>query len=160
MKQITTTNKFEKAFVLMMNTFSGWDLEWVGDQNLCYDAKGKTPKGYDCVIELKFRKKYYETKMLEKKKLDALMELPKDVVKIYFISDPKGNYWYWLDKLKELNIINKNCPQTSYWSKQKIQKEVYLLTEAQASLVEKSEKKREQTHWEKYFSNKKPKKSY
>ena len=50
----------------------GWDLEHCGDGYSRYDAKGKTPKGnVDCVIEMKFRKKYYEDKMLEKEKYDA-----------------------------------------------------------------------------------------
>src|SRR6056300_1069237 len=102
MSKIQKTNKFEKAFVMMLNTFDDWQLEWVGDQNLCYDAIGLTPKGNRCVVEMKFRKKYYETKMLEKKKYDALMELNSDIVKIYFVSDPQGSYWFWLDKLKKL----------------------------------------------------------
>ena len=26
------------------------------------------------------------------------MKLPKEVIKIYFVSDPKGSYWFWLNK--------------------------------------------------------------
>jgi hypothetical protein len=85
--KITTTNKFEKALIWFLNSFDGWELKWVGDQNLCYDAIGKTPKGNKCVVEMKFRKKYYDTKLIEKKKYDKLMELDQDVVKIYFVSD-------------------------------------------------------------------------
>tara|TARA_R110000796_G_scaffold10042_3_gene33677 strand:- start:6879 stop:7295 length:417 start_codon:yes stop_codon:yes gene_type:complete len=134
MTRIETTNKFEKAFILLLNKFDGWELEWVGDKNLCYDAIGKTPKGKNCVIEMKFRKKYYETKMLEKKKYENLIKLPEDVTKIYFVSDPNGNYWFWLDKLKELDIVNKSCPTTSYWGGKRIDKEVYLLKESDASI--------------------------
>ena len=52
------------------------------------DAIGKTPKGFDCVIEMKFRNKYYEDKMLEKDKYDSLMKLDKDIIKLYFVNDP------------------------------------------------------------------------
>lgn len=138
MNKIQKVNKFEKALVKLLNTFDDWNLEWVGDQNLCYDAKGYTPKGEKCVIEFKFRKKYYDTKLLEKKKYEALMKLPNDVVKIYFVSDPKGNYWYWLNKLADMKLINKSCPSTSYWNSQKVTKEIYLLSEEIASIIQKN----------------------
>lgn len=138
MNKIQKVNKFEKALVKLLNTFDDWNLEWVGDQNLCYDAKGYTPKGEKCVIEFKFRKKYYDTKLLEKKKYEALMKLPNDIVKIYFVSDPKGNYWYWLNKLADMKLINKSCPSTSYWNNQKVTKEIYLLSEEIASIIQKN----------------------
>lgn len=150
MKQIEKTNKFEKAFVLFLNTFDNWNLEWVGDKNLSYDIKGYTPKGNKCVIEMKIRKKHYETKMLEKAKYDALMSLPDDIVKIYFVSDPKGSYWFWLDKLKELNIITKKCPLKTYWNSNRVQKEVYLLPENQASIFDPVSKE-EKGVWDNYF---------
>jgi len=154
MSKIKTTNKFEKAFILMLNTFDGWQLEWVGDKNLCYDAIGFTPKGNNCVVEMKFRKKHYETKMLEKKKYDAMISLPSDVVKIYFVSDPKGSYWYWLDKLKELKTFEKSCPTTSYWGGNKVQKEVYLLKEEDASIIDRVGEERKNV-WKDYFDKRK-----
>jgi hypothetical protein len=150
MNQITKTNKFEKAFVLFLNTFDNWKLDWVGKKNLPYDAMGYTPKGNKCVIEMKFRKKYYQDKMLEKKKYDALMSLPKDVVKIYFVSDPKGSYWFWLDKLEELDIITKNCPTQTFWNGNKIKKEVYLLPESEASIVDVTSKSKKGV-WDDYL---------
>lgn len=138
MKEITTTNKFEKALVLFLNTFDGWQLEWVGDDNLCYDAIGKTPKGHDCVMEMKFRKKYYETKLLEKKKYDNLMALGKDIIKIYFVSDPKGSYYFWLNKMIDLEMLTQQMPSTTFWRKHKIKKEVYMLKEEWASIINKS----------------------
>ena len=154
MSRISVTNKFEKAFILILNTFDNWRLEWVGSKNLCYDAKGYTPKDNKCVIEMKFRKKYYETKMLEKKKYDALMSLPDDVTKIYFVSDPQGSYWFWLDKLKDLKTFDKSCPTTSFWGGKKITKEVYLLTEDLASVIDRGEPNRKDV-WAEYFKNKK-----
>jgi hypothetical protein len=138
MTKIETTNKFEKAFILFLNTFDDWQLEWVGDKNLCYDAKGFTPKGNPCVIEFKFRKKYYESKLLEKQKYDALMSLKEDLTKIYFVSDPRGSYWFWLNKLSEMQVFSKNCPSTSYWNGNKKTKSVYLLDEDQASIIHKN----------------------
>ena len=134
MKQITKTNKFEQALVWFLNAFEEWNLEWVGDKNLCYDAIGTTPKGNKCVVEMKFRKKYYETKLIEKYKYDRLMELEDDVVKIYYVSDPKGSYYFWLNKLKDMDIIDKRCPATSFWRKHKIEKQVYMIPEDLASI--------------------------
>ncbi len=135
--KITATNKFEKALIMFLNTFDNWDLKWVGDHNLCYDAIGKTPKGKDCVIEMKFRKKYYDTKLIEKKKYDALMKLGDDVVKIYFVSDPKGTYYYWLNGLDNLEMLNQKMPSTTFWRKHTIEKEIYLLKEEWASIIDK-----------------------
>ena len=60
-------NDLEQAVVLILN-MDGWQLEWCGGGYDHYDAKGTTPKGKECVIEMIFRNKYYETKMLEKYK--------------------------------------------------------------------------------------------
>ena len=111
----------------------GWDLEWVGDKNLPYDAIGTTPKGYDCVMEMKFRDKYYEEKLLEKQKYDELMKL--NVVALYFVNDPKGNFLYWLNKLELPEPTELYCPSTTLWNSKKIKKPVYLLQENQASII-------------------------
>jgi hypothetical protein len=136
MSLIQKTNELEKALVKLLNNFDDWKLEWVGDLNLCYDAKGYTPKGKKCVVEFKFRNKYYKSKLLEKKKYDALMKLPNDIVKIYYVSDPKGSYWYWLNKLQDMELIEKKCPTTTHWGGKKINKEIYLLSEELASIVD------------------------
>ena len=67
---IKKINEWEKAVVFLLN-LDGWELEHCGDGYSRYDAKGKTPKGKDCVIEMKFRNKYYEDKLIEKDKYDA-----------------------------------------------------------------------------------------
>jgi len=128
------TNQFEKAVVLILN-IDGWDLEWTGDKNIPYDAKGKTPKDKSCVIEFKFRNDYYEEKMLEKDKYDALMALDKTIVKIYFVFDPKGNFMYWLNKLKMPKPVKKYCPDTTMWTRKRVHKDVYLLKENDASRI-------------------------
>ena len=138
MRKITITNKFERALVWFLNGFDDWKLQWCGNENKCYDAYGYTPKGNKCVIEMKFRKKYYKTKLIEKDKLDCLMKLPKDVVKIYFVSDPKGTYYFWLNKLEDMEVMSKRCPSTTFWRKHRIEKQVYMLDESLASVVNRS----------------------
>lgn len=131
---IKEVHKWEKAVVMLLN-LDGWDLKWSGKGFNHYDAIGKTPKGFDCVIEMKFRNKYYEDKMLEKYKYDALMKLDKKIIKLYFINDPKGNFMYWLNDLKMPIPTTMYCPDTTLWTKKRVLKPVYLLKEAQASRV-------------------------
>tara|TARA_R110000823_G_scaffold42397_2_gene111106 strand:+ start:2849 stop:3334 length:486 start_codon:yes stop_codon:yes gene_type:complete len=148
--KINKTGKFENALVTILNIIDDWNLDWVGLKNLPYDAVGYTPKGKKCVVEMKFRTKYYETKMIEKKKYDALMALPADVVKIYYVTDPKGSYWFWLDKIKELEVLSKDCPTTTFWNQNKVSKEVYLLDEKDASIVDYTTPERIGV-WSEYF---------
>ena len=131
---IKQINKWEKAVVLLLN-LDGWKLQWTGKGFAHYDAMGKTPKGFDCVIEMKFRNKYYEEKMLEKYKYDALKELDKNIIKLYFVNDPKGNFMYWLNTLVMPTPIKKYCPDTTMWTKKRLLKDVYLLKENQASRI-------------------------
>ena len=131
---IKTINEWEKAVVFLLN-LDGWDLEWCGAGNKIYDAIGKTSKGVDCVVEMKFRKTHYDEKMLEKEKYDALMDLDKDIVKIFFVNDPKGNFIYWLNTLKMPKPVKKYCPDTTVYTKKRLLKDVYLLTENDASRI-------------------------
>ena len=131
---INKVHSLEKAVIQILN-IDGWDLDWCGGGFEHYDAVGETPKGKPCVIEMKFRKKYYETKMLEKLKYDKLMEMPEDMVKIYFVNDPKANYLYWLNELKLEPPKELYCPDTTLWTKKKVNKSVYLLTEKQARII-------------------------
>lgn len=131
---ISKVHQWEKAIVLLLNS-EGWDLKWSGEGFSRYDAIGKTPKGFDCVIEMKFRNKHYDTKMLEKDKYDALMALDKDVIKIFYVFDPKGNFLYYLNTITLPEPVQKYCPDTTMWTKKKLLKEVYLLTENDAVVI-------------------------
>ena len=104
---LNSVHAWERTVVEILN-LDGWDLDWCGEGFKSYDAKGLTPKNKKCVIEIKFRHKYYKTKMLEKAKYKKLI-LPKE---------------------EELN-----CPDTTLWTKQKKAKDVYLLEESQASYI-------------------------
>jgi len=125
---------YEQAVVKMLN-MDNWKLKWAGDSYKHYDAIGKTPKGHDCVIEMKFRNKYYKEKMLEVYKYDKLISMDSEIVKLYFVSDPKGNYLYWLNYLDMPEPVEMYCPDTTMWTKKRLLKPVYLLTEKQASIV-------------------------
>jgi hypothetical protein len=132
--KLKDVHKWEKAVIQLLN-FDGWDLEWCGGGFEHYDAVGGTPKGKECVIEMKFRQSYYQTKMLEKYKFDKLMDMPSDLVKLYFINDPKGNYLFYLNDIVMPDTELKYCPDTTIWTKHKKEKEVYLLDESQAVIV-------------------------
>ena len=125
---------YEQAVVQVLN-MDNWDLKWAGNGFEHYDAIGKTPKGHDCVIEMKFRNKYYEEKMLEVYKYEKLISMDSEIVKLYFVSDPKGNYLYWLNYLDMPEPVEMYCPDTTMWTKKRLLKPVYLLTEEQASIV-------------------------
>ena len=136
MSNIDIIHKFEKAVVGVLN-IDGWELEWSGGNFEHYDAIGKTWKGIECVIEMKFRNEYYQNKLMEKYKFDKLMEMPDDIAKIYFVADPKGNYMFWLNaiKMEKLKTQKIWCPKTSFWNSKKVEKECYLIPEELAHKV-------------------------
>jgi len=131
---VSKIHKLEKALINFLN-FDGWELEWTGEGYTHYDAKGKTPKGFDCVIEMKFRNKYYEKKMIEKYKYDQLMKIDKNIIKLYFVNDPKGNFLYWLNNLIMPEAEPMYCPDTTLWTKKRVLKPVYLLEEKEATKI-------------------------
>ena len=136
MSNETSHHKWEKGIILLL-TLDGWELEWTGGEFEHFDARGKTPKGFDCVIEFKLRHAYYPTKVLEKYKYDKLMEM-EDCLKFYYVFDSRGNYLYYLDSLElpEQSIIN--CKATTDFDNSKlVNKTVYFLSESQASLINK-----------------------
>tara|TARA_R110000787_G_scaffold232542_1_gene339654 strand:- start:419 stop:892 length:474 start_codon:yes stop_codon:yes gene_type:complete len=147
---IDKTTKFEKATVQILN-LDGWNLKHIGGMSR-YDAKGFTPKGHPAVLEMKFRTKYYEGKMIEKKKYDALMSMPGDIVKLYFVADPKGNYLFWLNDMSMPTLETVRASKTTYWGGDKETKEVYYLNESKASIVTYNEVDPQPSPWAEYFS--------
>ena len=132
--RLSDVHKWEKAVIAVLN-FDGWDLQWCGGGYEHYDAVGATPKGNECVIEMKFRTTYYDTKMLEKYKYNQLMDMPADMVKLYFVNDPKANYLFWLNEIAMPKPVEMYCPDTTLWTKSRTTKEVYLLHESQATIM-------------------------
>jgi hypothetical protein len=129
---IKKIHQWEKAVITLLNN-DGWDLKHTGDSFESWDAIGTTPKGKECVIEMKFRKTYYETKMLEKFKYDKLIATGK--VALYFVNDPKNNYLFWLNELTDLELKDMYCPDTTLWTKKKLLKPCYLLKEEDARII-------------------------
>ena len=129
--KISDVHKWEKAVIALFN-FDGWDLQWCGGGFDHYDAVGATPKGHECVIEMKFRRTYYQSKMLEVSKYEALMDMPYDMVKLYFVNDPKANYLFYLNEIEMPEPVQMYCPDTTLWTKKRKNKKVYLLDESQA----------------------------
>ena len=138
MKQMsneTSHHIWEQGIIHLMN-LDGWELEWTGGAMEHYDAKGKTPKGFDCVIEFKLRHAYYPTKILEKFKFDKLMQMP--CLKFYYVFDAGGNYLYYLDTLQIPAVTMVKCKTTDKFSNSELMdKECFMLSESQASIVTK-----------------------
>ena len=136
MKQMsneTSHHIWEQGIIHLMN-LDGWELEWTGEEFEHYDAKGKTPKGFNCVIEFKLRHAYYPTKILEKFKYDKLMQMP--CLKFYYVFDAGGNYLYYLDTLKTPAITMVKCRTTEKFDNSDLMdKECFMLSESQASIV-------------------------
>jgi hypothetical protein len=134
---IEQTHVWEQGIIQLLN-LDGWELEWTGGEYEHYDAKGKTPKGYNCIVEIKIRNEYYPTKLLEKFKYDHLMS-QKNCLKFYYVFDSKGNYLYFLDQLKLPEENNLQAGSTTYFdNKNKVNKPVYMLTESQAVIINKN----------------------
>ena len=131
----TSHHKWEQGIIHLLN-LDGWDLTWTGEEFEHYDAKGKTPKGFDCVIEFKLRHAYYQTKILEKFKYDKLMA--ENCMKFYYVFDCRGNYLYYLDTLvlPEPTIISSKQTE-KFDNKNVIDKKVYMISESQASIITK-----------------------
>lgn len=135
MNNETSHHKWEQNIIIKMN-LDGWNLKWTGGEFEHYDAKGKTPKGYDCVIEFKLRHTYYSTKILEKYKYDKLMK--ENCMRFYYVFDIKGNYLYFLDTLYLAEPVIINCKKTEKFSNDElIDKTCYMLLESQASIINK-----------------------
>ena len=131
----TSHHEWERAIIKIMN-LDGWKLEWTGGEFEHYDAKGKTPKGFDCVVEFKLRHRYYATKILEEFKYQKLMK--QDCLKFYYVFDDGGNYLYFLDTLKLPELVDINCKTTvKFKNTNLIDKPCYMLTESQASILNK-----------------------
>jgi len=131
---IDKTHLWEQGIVQLLN-LDGWELEWCGGSYEHYDAIGKTPKGFDCIIEFKLRSAYYLTKVLEVYKFEKLMSEPKQH-KFYYVFDSKGNYLYHLNTLKLPEIETLIASSTTYFENtNKINKPVYMLSESQASIL-------------------------
>lgn len=91
-------------------------------------------------IELKCRRKHYDTLLIEKKKYDAMIQKCEKHLDtpMYFNSTPKGIYSFNLYLVQPDWEINNKNPATTYFSNyEKIEKEVAYLQISQAYKYEK-----------------------
>ena len=129
---LNKVHQFEQSIVSLLN-LQGWNLEWCGGGFEHFDCIGTTAKGKSVVMEIKWRKKYYEKKMIEKYKFDKLLQ--EDADALYFVSDPKGHYIFWLNDLAKRETVELYCPDTTLWTKKRNNKECYLLDERDAHKI-------------------------
>jgi len=123
---------WEQKVLTSMNSI-GWNLTLSENEYEHYDAYGKTPKGFDCVIELKRRHKYYADKVMEVYKYERLMEM--ECLKFYYVFDTRGNYLFLLDKLElPCSLLIQSAETTVFNKKNIIDKRVYFLSESKAIL--------------------------
>lgn len=123
---------WEQKILTAMNRI-GWNLTLSENEYEHYDAYGKTPKGFNCVIELKRRHKYYADKVMEVYKYEKLMEM--ECLKFYYVFDTRGNYLFLLDKLElPCSLLIQSAETTVFNKKNIIDKRVYFLSESKAIL--------------------------
>jgi len=106
--------------VMAKSPISKWD---------CYSPK----TGHR--LELKCRRKHYDTLLIEKKKYDSMIqEFDKHLdTPMYFNSTPNGIYSFNLNLITPNWEINDKNPATTYFTKnEKISKEVAYLEISQA----------------------------
>jgi len=103
--------------------FSVWD---------CYSESIK------CRIELKCRRKHYNTLLIEKKKYDSMIaKCGSNETPVYLNSTPKGIYGWNLKNLKiEWETNNLNPATTDFDRNKRIPKEVGYLNIKEAKLYE------------------------
>lgn len=90
-------------------------------------------------IELKCRRKHYDTLLIEKKKYDAMIKKCDEHLDtpMYFNSTPKGIYGFNLNLVQPNWEINDKNPATTYFSNnEKIEKEVAYLQISEAKKYE------------------------
>lgn len=113
----------DDSLVMMKQKYSRHD---------CVSEKHKS------VIELKCRKKHYDTMLIEKKKYDALVAKAEALgyTPYYINSTPEGIYSWNLNDI-EINwkIENKHPATTSFGNRMRVEKEVGYLDIAYAKVL-------------------------
>ena len=128
-KKFDLVKSYERQLIFLLN-LEGWRLYWTGEGYESYDAVGFDDKGNSCVLELKFRKKTYRLKILEKLKYDNLLSA-KAEKKYYGVIDKKGLYIFDLEKITDTTQFI-DCPSSTFFDEKEVkrQKEVFLLGNA------------------------------
>lgn len=117
--------ELENELIFLLN-MAGWKIRWSKEKYCRYDAIGTDLKGQSCVLEFKFRRKFYPTKILETKKYYALDQQPQRK-KYYCVVDQKGCHIYDLANIDRLNLIALQLPKETIT--ENIEKEKRLVYE-------------------------------
>ena len=101
-------------------------FDWLKENKYSDLRKSNNDKSrWDCVsdnhsliIELKCRKKHYDSLIIEKGKFDALLFLSfvEDYTPLYINSTPKGVYSFNLLEFLDVDFKGKNFPKTTQFS--------------------------------------------
>ena len=100
--------ELENELIFLLN-MSGWHIEWSEEKYCRYDAIGTDLNCQSCVMEFKFRRKFYKTKILETKKYNALLDQNKEMY--YCVVDQKGCHIYDLANIDRNNLIELKLPK-------------------------------------------------
>ena len=101
--------KLENELIFLLN-MSGWHIQWSEDKYCHYDAIGTDLNGKSCILEFKFRRAYYKTKILECKKWNRLTQYKSDKT-YYCVVDKKGCFVYDIGDIDHQNVITLDLPK-------------------------------------------------
>ena len=123
--------KNEKQTILDINRIFGLKLTRVKNRFSDYDAEDD-----NYLVEIKNRRKYYKTKMIEEYKLNKNLKKAKSLNKefIYVVTDDYGMYIYNMSKLDLPELQEFDCPRnTDFGGKESRKiKKIYNLKESDA----------------------------
>ena len=114
MKDLRNLNEIDT--INLINLMSGTKLKSTNsvDEYCSFDAFDKY-----YIVEIKNRRSYYSTKMMEEYKFKANIAASKKLDKIflYIVTDPKGVYIYNISEIEEIILKDKPtvmyCPKTT-----------------------------------------------
>lgn len=119
-------SELETQLVFLLN-LDGWKLTKCRDVFSIFDAYGYDTNGQKCIVEFKFRQEYYDTKMLENKKYQSLINL-NYVKKYYCVIDSAGAFMFDLSNIDKSDFHIIDLPKKTITDKpEKKQKEIYFL---------------------------------
>jgi len=81
-----------EAVVMILNTFDGWDMEYKPSDEFGYDAFGKTPKEFPCVMKFKYDN---QEPWISREEYDKLMKVHDGVTILYVYVNSTINYMFW-----------------------------------------------------------------
>ena len=100
---------WEQQLIFLLN-LDGWQLNPSLDKYCFYDANGKDLNGKSCIMEFKFRREYFKTKILACQKYNNLTRYKVDAI-YYAVIDSKGCHIYNVSAIDHKNVITLELPK-------------------------------------------------